>query len=326
MQGAAPQPQAAAPTYQPAAQPPASTNGNMPGNSMSPASNMPANNMPNSMGGGEMLVPPQVPSTHEGKPIKVEKPAEAHAAQQPSEVQQPAQPATKEEATPQAPQNLDDLFGPSAAAPSDAEDLFGPAKEAAPAEKAAPDNTKEMPAEPAASNTGDKTTPEPAAQTETPPADESAAPAETEGNFEDLFGAPTEEKSTTPATEPAPDTQSAPSTESTPTDDKDKKKEDDSSFDDLFGREDAILQQSGGLASVGLRRWVDNSGEYTCRGRLVDVQNGRVILLKDNGRTATVPLDRLSQADLSFVQRQASAQRAISIDRTVRTTPAWPTH
>ncbi len=53
--------------------------------------------------------------------------------------------------------------------------------------------------------------------------------------------------------------------------------------------------------------WTDNTGTFSCRGRLVRFQEGNVRLLKDNGRTTTVPLARLSTVDLEFVNRQASA-------------------
>jgi hypothetical protein len=56
-----------------------------------------------------------------------------------------------------------------------------------------------------------------------------------------------------------------------------------------------------------MRTWVDNTGNYSCRGRLVSLLDGHVRLLKDNGRTSTVPLSRLSANDVQFVDRQASA-------------------
>ena len=59
-----------------------------------------------------------------------------------------------------------------------------------------------------------------------------------------------------------------------------------------------------------MRLWTDNTGSFTCHGRMVRFSDGQVRLLKDNGRTATVPLARLSTGDLEFVNRQASAQQA----------------
>ena len=63
-----------------------------------------------------------------------------------------------------------------------------------------------------------------------------------------------------------------------------------------------------GLASSEMRTWVDNTGRYSCNGRLVRFMDGYVRLMKDNGHTTTVPLHRLSGTDLAFVNRQASAQ------------------
>jgi hypothetical protein len=94
--------------------------------------------------------------------------------------------------------------------------------------------------------------------------------------------------------------------------DKDKKDEKPKAEekDPLFGSTPNILREAGGLASNELRLWTDNSGSYSCRGRLVRFYEGQVRLLKENGRTATVPLARLSTGDLEFVNRQASAQQA----------------
>jgi hypothetical protein len=78
------------------------------------------------------------------------------------------------------------------------------------------------------------------------------------------------------------------------------------------------------LASENFREWVDNTGRYKTRGRLVTFLDGHVRLVKDNGRTTTVPLYRLSQIDLEFVNRQASAQRATRYNETVQTEVAIP--
>jgi hypothetical protein len=94
--------------------------------------------------------------------------------------------------------------------------------------------------------------------------------------------------------------------------DKDKKEEKPKTEekDPLFGSAPSILREAGGLASNEMRLWTDNSGSYSCRGRLIRFYEGQVRLLKENGRTATVPLARLSTGDLEFVNRQASAQQA----------------
>jgi len=52
-----------------------------------------------------------------------------------------------------------------------------------------------------------------------------------------------------------------------------------------------------------LRQWTDNSGQYQVQGRLILIMDGKVRLLKETGRTTTVPLDRLSTADRAYVER-----------------------
>ena len=47
---------------------------------------------------------------------------------------------------------------------------------------------------------------------------------------------------------------------------------------------------------------------HPTEAEIVRFMDGYVRLMKDNGRTTTVPLYRLSATDLAFVNRQASAQ------------------
>jgi hypothetical protein len=52
-----------------------------------------------------------------------------------------------------------------------------------------------------------------------------------------------------------------------------------------------------------LRQWTDNSGQFRVQGRLILIMDGKVRLLKETGRTTTVPLDRLSAADRTYIER-----------------------
>jgi hypothetical protein len=58
-----------------------------------------------------------------------------------------------------------------------------------------------------------------------------------------------------------------------------------------------------GEGRLPTRTWTDNSGQYRVQGRLILILDGKVRLLKESGRTTTVPLDRLSPADLNYVER-----------------------
>jgi hypothetical protein len=233
-------------------------------------------------------------------PSTVNKPMEPTPAPSlpPLPTQAPAQTlmpkAAEKPATPPQAAPSDDLFG-APSKPSDAgNDLFGAPTETKPA----PAPAKEAPAE----------------LKMTPPAEKPSTPA-----ADDLFGTPLSEPAA-PAEKPATPPQAAPAEgdKSAPADkDKDKKKD-----DDLFGGFGAILRERGGLASNEMRHWVDNTGNFSCEGRLVRVLDGQVQLLKDNGHNSTVPMGRLSDADLSFVYRQASAQRSQSVDQTAQYTPA----
>jgi hypothetical protein len=184
---------------------------------------------------------------------------------------------------------------PPPAETTPSEDLFS-----APSPESTPPAATELPPaaeEPAAPAADDLFEP-------SEPAAESAAPAETpsEPAGDDLFGPPAE---TAPAEE-AP-AEEAPAEEE----------------DDLFGDAGTILRQPGGLASVELRGWIDNTGAHSCRGRMIKMLDGKVQLLKDNGRTTTVSLSRLSEADLAFVNRQASAHRAEAMGKTAQANTSW---
>jgi hypothetical protein len=165
----------------------------------------------------------------------------------------------------------------------------------------------ETPTEPA----DDLFTPEPPAETppaETAPATEPAAPAEEPATppaeTDDLFGG--EPPAAEPAaTEPAPTETPAETPAAAPAEG--EKTEE---TDDLFGRARGVLREAGGLDSNETRLWVDNTGKYSVNARLILFLDGHVRLLKDTGRTTTVPLKRLSERDLEFVNRQASAQKA----------------
>jgi hypothetical protein len=94
--------------------------------------------------------------------------------------------------------------------------------------------------------------------------------------------------------------------------------------DPLFGAAPNVLHEAGGLASNEMRQWTDNTGNFSCHGRLIRFYEGKVRLLKANGRTTTVPLARLSTGDLEFVNRQASAQQS-EVGKTVQSSAMIPT-
>jgi hypothetical protein len=249
-------------------------------------------------------------------------PAPAAPAEPPAPAPQPQQPATVERPVDEAP-------APSLPAPTEpepqptppADDLFNGSEPAAP--PATPPATDEPAATPPA-------TEEPAAPTtetpaeddlfggtteETTPPAESSAPAETPtetpaetpaaDTTNDLFGTESTE------TPPAESTETPTEPEATPTDEAPAEGETPKAEeDDIFGASGRVLREKGGLASAEMRLWVDNTGTYSCYGRLVKLMDGNVRILKDNGRTTTVPLYRLSPSDLSFVNRQARAQMA----------------
>ena len=56
------------------------------------------------------------------------------------------------------------------------------------------------------------------------------------------------------------------------------------------------------------RQWVDNTGTFTTVGRMIEIRGQSIRLMKENGRTATVPVRRLSVADIKYVTDQVKLQ------------------
>jgi len=221
---------------------------------------------------------------------------------------------------------MDDFFSEGPAHPAEAAPAVesAPAPATTPAPAVTPPAPTETPVTPPADTT--EATPgaedlfgeTPAATTEAPA--ETAPPAEppseapADENVEDL-GMDALDASEQPAT-PADD--GAPSVPETPPATEEPATEEPATeTDDLFDF-GAILREPGGLSSSEMRRWVDNTGRYSCNARLLRFVDGQVRLLKENGRTSTLPLYRLSENDLQFVHRQASAEQAQVIGQTVQ--------
>jgi hypothetical protein len=58
----------------------------------------------------------------------------------------------------------------------------------------------------------------------------------------------------------------------------------------------------GADGRLPVREWRDNSGHFQIKARLLLILDGQVRLLKETGRTTTVPLSRLSAADQAYVK------------------------
>jgi hypothetical protein len=66
-------------------------------------------------------------------------------------------------------------------------------------------------------------------------------------------------------------------------------------------RNDMLLPGPDGR--LPMREWTDNSGQFRVNARLIVILDGKVRLLKDTGKTTTVPLERLSATDRTYVEQ-----------------------
>jgi hypothetical protein len=166
---------------------------------------------------------------------------------------------------PAKPDNFDDLFPPPTPKP------------AVPTETPAEATPAETPAEPAPAE------PKPAAPAPAPTEDDPFAPTP----------AATPPKPTTPPAPAVDDDPFAPGPAAPPSAPKPATPAAPAVDDDPFK-----ISTEGKLA---VREWVDDSGTFRIRGRLIAVLDGKVRILKDTGRTTTVPMERLSSADREYV-------------------------
>jgi len=59
-----------------------------------------------------------------------------------------------------------------------------------------------------------------------------------------------------------------------------------------------------------LRTWTDSTGKFKVRARFVKLADGTVHFLREDGREATVPLERLSEADQMLAKELAAAAKS----------------
>ena len=167
------------------------------------------------------------------------------------------------------------------------------------------------------------------------PADDPAAPAEEGDSLDDLFsskqsGEATSEARTARQTEELPaadDLFDAPAKDAPASGDapaapaEDSKTVDD--LDDLFGfREASPAPVTAPVATQvdrpEFRVWTDNTGRFRTVGKLVKISESHVRLLKDNNRYSTVAKDRLSQADLAYIDQHQNSMGVESFDQVAR--------
>ena len=66
----------------------------------------------------------------------------------------------------------------------------------------------------------------------------------------------------------------------------------------LFG-----LIGSSSLVAEELRIWKDSTGKYEINAAFVELRNGQVKLRRDDGKTLTVKLSKLSDADQELARK-----------------------
>ncbi len=205
-------------------------------------------------------------------------------------------------------ESLDDIFGKPAADSASEKAL---AVEGKPAEASPPKESSidEIFGEKPAAIQAPTSIKESTKSTETPATSEAA-----EGpSLDDLFGKPVSKELKDvdvdklfdslfdPTAVPQPTEKiDLPSTTPAAPPEKDKGDE----LDKLFGIGSFVPPSE--FKGAEFQTWVDNTGTYTVRARLVVIYSDRVKLIKENGKFTTVPINRLSEKDFQYVQWVAS--------------------
>jgi hypothetical protein len=71
-------------------------------------------------------------------------------------------------------------------------------------------------------------------------------------------------------------------------------------FETLFDR--PVFSPPSEFRGAESRKWLDNTGAYEVEGRLVMIYPDKIRLQKENGRTTTVAMRRLSPVDQAYVR------------------------
>jgi len=72
----------------------------------------------------------------------------------------------------------------------------------------------------------------------------------------------------------------------------------------------AIVATLASICCGQVRTWRDATGKHSVQAELVEVQGGKVTLKKPDGRSITVPLEKLSAADQAYAKQQPAAGAA----------------
>jgi hypothetical protein len=115
-------------------------------------------------------------------------------------------------------------------------------------------------------------------------------------NFDDLFANPAGSSKVESPNTKSSDGNPTPSLEN----------QNDAGFDNLFKSTSNQTEESSQVTDSAFRgaefrEWVDNTGDYSVKARLVVIYPDRVRLIKENGKFTSVPMSRLCNADRDYV-------------------------
>ena len=71
----------------------------------------------------------------------------------------------------------------------------------------------------------------------------------------------------------------------------------------------SLTDRCRGTEQSAMRTWADSTGKFRVEATLLDFRDGQVHLKKKGGQTVTLPIDRLSEADQSYVHQTAGEKR-----------------
>src|SRR5262245_19202069 len=73
------------------------------------------------------------------------------------------------------------------------------------------------------------------------------------------------------------------------------------------------------VGSTGARTWTDSTGRYTVDAELISFNDSTVVLQRADHELASVPIDKLSQADRDYLKSKEAAEARDGLSKRTQT-------
>ncbi len=81
------------------------------------------------------------------------------------------------------------------------------------------------------------------------------------------------------------------------------------STDNHTAQKESVATTIPNTPKDSMRKWTDSTGKFTTEAGFVDFKDGQVQLKKKDGKTITIPIEKLSEVDRNYLQKQVHKSR-----------------